>query len=64
MSMHTPQGRRSGIPQSLENKGKLRQLVDKWEFNYLLINRLICGSMKLPNKYKLHRYTNRFPIYE
>ena len=30
--MHTPQGRRSGIPQSLENKGKLRQLVDKLEF--------------------------------
>lgn len=29
-----------------------------------LINRLIFGSMKLPNKYKLHRYTNRFPIYE
>ena len=23
---------RLGIPQSLENKGKLRQLVDKWEF--------------------------------
>ena len=40
------------------------QLPDKLEFNYLLINRLILGGMKLHNKYKLHRYTNRFPIYE
>ena len=43
---------------------KLAGFFDKQEFNYFLISRLIFGSMKLPNKYKLHRYTNRFPIYE
>lgn len=47
-----------------ENQGFLENRIDKFEFNYFLISRLIFGSMKLPNKYKLHRYTNRFPIYE
>ena len=50
MSMHMLQGKQNGIPQSLENKGKLRQLVAFGVRDFFVEKRSVPGTLCAKNE--------------